>query len=70
MRRAATTQAKRQVTATEYELLKSQNLWQISSMIAVHKIPPDLVINWDQLRLRLLLLHLRTGPWLRKDHGA
>ena len=48
MRRAATTQAKRQVTSVAYQQIKTQYLRQIASMIAVHKIPSQLVINWDQ----------------------
>ena len=48
VRRAATTQAKQQVTSEAYQQLKAQYLHQIANMIAVHKIPSQLVIHWDQ----------------------
>ena len=48
VRRAATTQAKRQVTSEKYQHVRAQYLREIAGMVAVHKIPSQLVINWDQ----------------------
>ena len=54
VRRAATTQAKRQVTSVAYQQIKTQYLRQIASMVAVHKIPSQLVINWDQTSIAVV----------------
>ena len=44
-RRAATTQAKRQVTRVEVQQMEALSLCQISHVVFAHKIPSQLVIN-------------------------
>ena len=53
VRRAATTQAKRQVTSSEFQKMKSRFLSQISYVVSAHKIPSQVVINWDQTPLEV-----------------
>ena len=53
VRRAATTQAKRQVTSSEFPKIKSRFLSQISYVVSAHKIPSQLVINWDETPLEV-----------------
>lgn len=66
-RRAVTTQAKTKVTAVEYKELKTQYLSQISRLVAVHKIPSQLVINWDQMAS---IDAAPTINWTTAEHGT
>lgn len=41
------TQAKKSISSAEYQHVRTTYLCQISGIIAVHKIPHELVVNWD-----------------------
>ena len=65
-RRKATTQAKHQVTQDEYSRLRLRYLKQISGMAKAHKIPPELIINWDQTPINVC----PTTNWTVAEVGS
>ena len=47
------------VLVAEFEELKEQFIADIASEVIMNDIPPDLIINWDQTRLKIV----PTSEW-------
>ena len=66
VKRRGSTQGKKSVSSTEYQHLRSTYLHQISGIVAVHKIPPEMVVNWDQSGISIV----PTCNWTMEQEGA
>lgn len=53
VKRRGNTKAK--VPVEHFEALKSQFLFDIQATVEMQEIPPELIINWDQNRVTLIL---------------
>ena len=65
-RKATTSSTSRKFTPEEFEVKKAGFLAQIKGMVGVHKIPTDLIINWDQTGIHLA----PAGQWTPEQRGA
>ena len=65
VKRRGSTQAKKSSSA-EYQHLRSTYLRQISGIVAVHKIPQEMVVNWDQSGINIVPL----SNWTMEQEGA
>ena len=54
VQRRGSTQTKAKLSDQQISQMKHIYLTQVSGMVKVHKIPPELVINWDQAGVKLI----------------
>jgi len=54
VKRRHSTKTKAKLSMTDITRLKKSYLLQIKGIVEVHKIPSQLVINWDQARVQLV----------------
>ena len=66
VKRRGSTQAKKSVSFAEYQHLRSTYLHQISGIIAVHKIPQEMVVNWNQSGINIV----PSSNWTMEQEGA
>ena len=66
VKRRGSTQAKKSVSSAEYQHARTTYLCKISGIIAVHKIPHVLVVNWDQRGLNIV----PSSNWTMEQEGA
>ena len=66
MKRKATTKAKTALTQEQFAAVKKRYLWQIKKAVKDGKIPPELVINWDQTGRNVV----PSSQWTQAEKGA
>ena len=64
VKRRASTKAK--VTASDFDKLKSQFLFDIKAIIEMEEIPAELVINWDQTGIH----YVPVSSWTMAKEGS
>ena len=64
VKRRGSTQAK--ISSADYYHLRSIYLHQISAMVKVHQIPPEMVVNCDQSGISIV----PTCNWTMEQEGA
>lgn len=57
---------KAKLSEQQISQIKHTYLTQISGMVKVHKIPPELVINWDQTGVKLI----PSQKWTMEQQGS
>ena len=66
MKHRGSTQAKKSVSSAKYLHLRSTYPRQISGIVAIHKIPQEMVVNWDQSGINIVL----SSNWMMEQEGA
>ena len=66
VKRKATTKARTALTQEEFAAVKKCYLWQIKKAVKDGKIPPELVINWDQTGKNVA----PSSQWTQAEKGA
>ena len=66
MKRKATTKTRTALTQEEFAAVKERYLWQIKKAVKDGKIPPELVINWDQTGVNVV----PSSQWTQADQGS
>ena len=66
VKRKATTKTRTALTQEEFAAVKKQYLWQIKKAVKDGKIPPDLVINWDQTGVNVV----PSSQWTQAEQGS
>ena len=64
VKRRASTKAK--VPISDFDLLKTQFVFDIKVTIGMEEIPGDIVINWDQIRI----YYIRLSSWTMAKEGS
>ena len=66
VKRQGSTQAKAKLSDADIDKLRKSYLLQIKGMVDAHKIPSQLVINWDQAGVKLV----PSSNWTLEQEGA
>ena len=66
VQRRGSTQTKAQLSDQQISRMKQTYLTQVSGMVKAHKIPPELVINWDQAGVKLI----PSQSWTMEEQGS
>ena len=66
VKRKATTKTRTALTQEEFAAVKERYLWQIKKAVKDGKIPPELVINWDQTGVNVV----PSSQWTQADQGS
>ena len=66
VKRQGSTQAKAKLSDADIAKLRKSYLLQIKGMVDAHKIPSQLVINWDQAGVKLV----PSSNWTLEQEGA
>lgn len=67
VKRRGSTQAKKNISSAAYQhLLCSTFLRQISGIVSVHQIPPEMVVNWGQSGINIV----PTCNWTMEQEGV
>ena len=59
-------ETKAKLSDQQISRMKKTYLTQVSGMVKAHKIPPDLVINWDQAGVKLI----PSQSWTMEEQGS
>ena len=65
MNRKATTKARTALTQEEFAAVKKRYHQQIKKAVKDGKIPPELVINWDQTGVNVV----PSSQWTQEERG-
>ena len=66
VRRKATTKSKLTLSDSAFKDAKAAYLHKISKAVADGKIPPDLIINWDQTGVKVV----PSSEWTQEERGT
>ena len=66
VQRKATTKTKISLSKPEFELAKKRYLKQIKRAVTDAKIPPPLIINWDQTGVNVV----PASQWTQEEQGS
>ena len=66
VQRQGSTQTKAKLSDQQISRMKQTYLTQVSGMVKAHKIPPELVINWDQAGVKLI----PSQSWTMEEQGS
>ena len=66
VQRRESTQTKAKLSDQQISRMKQTYLTQVSGMVKAHKIPPELVINWDQAGVKLI----PSQSWTMEEQGS
>ena len=58
--------SKAKILPQDFDLIKEQYLIDIKSIVCMKEIPDQLLINWDQTALKLVL----SSNWIMKKRGT
>ena len=66
IKRKVTTKARVAFTQSEFEVAKRRYLNRIKKAVTRGKIPPELVINWDQTGVNVV----PSSQWTQEERGS
>ena len=66
VRQRGNTQVKKSISSADYHHLRSTYLHQISAIVEVHQIFPEMVVNWNQSGISIV----PTCNWTMEREGA